>query len=70
MISTTPDANFYVGRNPKLASGGISTFSVVVFFTSCGIFLHRVAFFYIGWVFLHLVQTTITSGFSQCRRQH
>ena len=47
MISTTPDANFYVGRNPKLASGGISTFSVVVFFASGGIFLHRVGFFYI-----------------------
>ena len=44
MISTTPDANFYVGRNPKLASGGISTFSVVVFFASGGIF-------YIGWHF-------------------
>ena len=51
MISTTPDANFYVGRNPKLASGGISTFSVVVFFASGGIFLHRVALFYIGWHF-------------------
>jgi hypothetical protein len=54
MISTTPDANCYVGRNTKFASGGISTSSVVVFFTSGGIFLHWVAFFYIGWHFFTL----------------
>jgi hypothetical protein len=51
MISTTPDANFYVGRNTKFAPGGISTCSVVLFFTSCGTFLHRVALFYIVWHF-------------------
>ena len=35
----------------KFASGGISTCSVVVFFTSGGTFLHRVALFYIVWHF-------------------
>jgi hypothetical protein len=60
----------------KFASGGISTCSVVVFFTSGGTFLHRVALFYIVWhfftsggTFLHRV-CFFTSGFSQCRRQH
>ena len=73
MISTTPDANFYVGRNTKIASGGISTFSVVVIFTSCGTFLHRVALFYIGWhfftsggTFLHRV-CFFTSGCSSAQ---
>jgi hypothetical protein len=51
MISTTPDANCYVGRNTKFVSGGISTSSVVLFFTSGGIFLHRVWLFTSGVFF-------------------
>jgi hypothetical protein len=54
MISTTPNANCYVGRNTKFALGRIFYVFCHSIFTSGGIFLHQVCLFTSG-VFFYIL---------------